>query len=336
MGGAMSRRFTNLALLLLVNALWAAFYVANKWVGLGPVATSAWTFLIAVPVLIPFVVFEGRQVPSCNADSSRLAHVAGRSLRRRENLLGFLMIGALGLLPAAGCMAWGERFISASNAALVGLSVPVMTPLLAWVVLGEKMNGRQWVGLAIALTGTIVLSLANLPSGASGVSKTPSLWGALAGNVLVLLSCASSCFYNVYSKELLHRFSPLEILLGGYVLALAICVPLLVWVEPMSLADIRAYPAQRWLGLLVLGILVWGAGMVLWLRVLKDLEVSLASISIYLLPFFGVLLSALLLGERLTWLMMVGGGIALAGAVFSLSTEKQAADSQGEETAHAA
>jgi len=187
------------------------------------------------------------------------------------------------------------------------------------MVLGEKMSGRQWAGLAIALTGATVLSLANLPGSSTVEIHTASLWRTLAGNGLVLLSCASSCFYNVYSKELLRRYSPLEILLGGYVLALAICVPLLVWVEPLSLAEIKAYPLQRWVGLLVLGILVWGAGMVLWLRALKDLEVSLASISICLLPFFGVLLSALLLGEHLTWPMLVGGGIALAGALFSLS-----------------
>jgi drug/metabolite transporter (DMT)-like permease len=319
----MHPRWTNLGLLMLVNALWAAIYVANKWVGLGPVATSMWSFLIAIPVLAPFVWLERRKaVGTCGR--ARLM-TGERSLRRRENLVGFLMVGWLGLLPAAGLMAWGERYTSASNAALLGLSVPVMTPLLAWIVLRERMGARRWLGLAVGLAGAVVLSTGprsedSIPEGEPG-----SLWRALAGNCLVLLSCASSCFYNVYSKELLRRFSPIEVLWGGYTLALAVSLPLMLWIEPVSLADILAYTAQRWTGLLMLGGLVWGAGMVLWLHLLTRLDVSLASISIYLLPFFGVLMSAIFLREQLTWTMLLGGGVAITGAMVGLSADSKRA-----------
>jgi len=56
--------------------------------------------------------------------------------------------------------------------------------------------------------------------------------------------------------------------------------------------------------------------MVLWAIVLTRIDVSQASVSIYLLPFFGVLLSALTLHERITLTMVVGGLVTLAGTMF--------------------
>ena len=310
-------RWINIALLLVVNALWAAFYFANKWVNLGPVTTSTWSFLIALPVLLPFLLWE-RWHSESHRDFLKAAAPQSRSFRRQSNLVGFVAVGLLGLLPAAAFMAWGEQHTTATNAALLGLSVPVMTPLLAFLVLREKLPGRGLLGLGVAMVGALVLSLGNLESSETGASAGSSFWATAAGNALVLLSCASSCFYNVYSKELLRRFSPLEVLVVGYALALLISIPLLVWLEPVSFSAISEYSLKRWAGLLILGTLVWGLAMVLWLRLLARIDVSLASISIYLLPLFGVLFSAVLLGERLTGATMIGGAIALAGAMFSV------------------
>ena len=71
--------------------------------------------------------------------------------------------------------------------------------------------------------------------------------------------------------------------------------------------------------------------MVLSLRLLTRLDVSQASVSIYLLPFLGVLIAALTLGERITVGMVVGGAIALAGTLLITVT-----DTGTEEKSHAA
>jgi drug/metabolite transporter (DMT)-like permease len=61
--------------------------------------------------------------------------------------------------------------------------------------------------------------------------------------------------------------------------------------------------------------------MVLWMFLLKRLDVSQASVSIYLLPFLGVLISAITLKERITPAMIVGGFITLAGTILITSFE---------------
>jgi drug/metabolite transporter (DMT)-like permease len=54
---------------------------------------------------------------------------------------------------------------------------------------------------------------------------------------------------------------------------------------------------------------------------LKRLDVSQASVSIYLLPFLGVLISALTLKEKMTTATVAGGFVTLLGTILITTTE---------------
>ena len=64
-----------------------------------------------------------------------------------------------------------------------------------------------------------------------------------------------------------------------------------------------------------------GSGHAPWMRLLKRLDVSQASVSIYLLPFLGVLLSVATLHETVTATMLLGGSITLVGTFLITFTE---------------
>jgi drug/metabolite transporter (DMT)-like permease len=290
--------------------MWAAQYAAYKTVtaSMGPVTASTWTFLLASLVLLPFLLRERRiRSSGCRA--------AERSLRNRHNVVGFLMIGVLGLIPASAFLAWGTDRSNASNAALIYLTVPIITALLALAILGERMSGLQWISLVISLAGVFVLSEFDWKR--MDLANTRFL----AGNILVLLACSSSAFYNVYSKEMLRRFTPYELLVYGYWIAVVLSLPLAYWVEGFTWASVSAYTTATWFSLGVLSLMSWGIAMVIWMHLLQRLKVSRASFSIYLLPFLGVLIAALTLGEKLTGTMIAGGLVTLVGTVLATSSE---------------
>ena len=85
------------------------------------------------------------------------------------------------------------------------------------------------------------------------------------------------------------------------------------WFTAIHAGALLAPWTFTWTGLGVLGMFSWGLAMVLFFRVMERLDVTQVSLSIYLLPFFGVLLSALMLGERLSGSIIVGGILALLG-----------------------
>lgn len=290
--------------LVLVNLMWAAQYSAYKTASnqMGPVTLTFWIFVIASLLLLPILVREHRK----SGTPPELKGVE-RSLTAPRNLFGFFIVGILGLVPGSAFLAWGTDISTAANASLLYLTVPIITAILAVWILKERMTWVHWTSLLLALVGVLFVSDVDW--------RHPDIFQAryLAGNGLVLLACTSSSFYNVYSKELLRRFTPLEVLIYGYVLAAIISVPLLLAKEPFSFQAVLNYRLDTWASLLVLSLLSWGLAMVLWMRLLRHLDVSKASISIYLLPFLGVLIAALTLHEKITLPMVIGGGITLIG-----------------------
>jgi len=308
------RGVVDIGILVLVNGMWAAQYAAYKVATekMGPVTVSAWTFAMASLALLPFLLNERR---SSQPTSGSAPPSSARSGWTGHDVLGFVIIGIVGLIPASAVLAWGIDRSTASNAALIYLTVPILTAVLASAILGEKMTLVRWLSLGVSLIGVLILSDVNWRR----LELTDSKF--LFGNFLVLVACACSAFYNVYCKGLLRRFTPLEVLVFGYLIALAVSLPLLVWVEPLSGEAIRAYGLRVWIALGVLSVFSWGLAMVLWMFVLKRLDVSQASVSIYLLPFLGVLISALTLHEKITPAMIVGGLITLAGTILITSLE---------------
>lgn len=317
---AWRRKLADVGLLVLVNTMWAAQYAAYKTAtdAMGPITVSAWTFLIATFVLSPFLLRErARSLPhnSPDRESKPVSSSPRRGAWAREKITGFIVIGVFGLIPASAFLAWGTMRSTASNAAIIYLTIPIITAVLASVILGEKMTRIRWLSLFVALCGVLILSdidwrHLDLASGKY-----------LFANFLVLLACFSSSFYNVFSKGLLRRYTPLEVLVFGYLIAVVVSLPLLIWVEPLTITQIRGYTGSVWLSVLVLSVLSWGIAMVLWMFLLKRLDVSQASVSVYLLPFLGVLISAMTLGDKITPTMIVGGLMTLAGTVLITTCE---------------
>lgn len=325
MQSCLVRSSVNIGLLVLVNICWASQWTAYKLVGedLGPITVNFLVFLIATPIIFPLYLAERWGGKGAGLPVSR----DERSFRRWDNLIGFLVVGVLGLVPASVFAAWGLSHTTASNASLLTLTVPVMTVLLAAAILQERMTPARWVSLAVALVGVLVLSV-NPPKSVikEGLAIDWRELGLLnrdfvVGNLLVLVASTSSSLYNVCSKGLLKRFSALEVLTYAYILAFATSIAMLVWFEPLSPSVLATYSARTWTGLLLLGIGSWGVAMVLWLFLLTRLDVSQASVSIYLLPFFGIVIAAIFLHEKMTLPMIAGGAITLVGTILVVSTE---------------
>ena len=301
------RRVADAGLLVLVNAMWAAQYPAYKTATsqAGPITVSLWTFMIAALVLLPFLLRERR------GSTQRATKLEWRR---------FVLLAVLGLIPGSAVLAWGTELSTASNAALLYLTLPVITAVMAVTLLGERMTLVRWGSLGLALVGVLIVT------GPDWHSASLRNMKFLGGNLIVLVAITGSAFYNVYSKRLLERYTPLEVLVFGYMVAAGLCLPLVLGMERQSLAAARTYTSGVWVSLVVLSVLSWGLAMVLWMYLLKRLDVSQASVSIYLLPLLGVLFSAILLKEKITSAMLVGGLLTLAGTILITSADTQGAE----------
>ena len=170
----------------------------------------------------------------------------------------------------------------------------------------------------IAISGVLLTSLPEI----KGASFSESIY--FKGNLIFLFACCCAAFFNTYSKVLVDKnFTELEILVYCSLVGSIACIPLLIWVEPFSFSKIIHSGRTALFGLLELSFMVYGVSMLLFFYILKRMDVTQAILGNYLLPFFIALLGVVLLNEKITGIMLIGGAIIIISTLMVTVYEKQ-------------
>ncbi len=95
----------------------------------------------------------------------------------------------------------------------------------------------------------------------------------LVGNLLVLVGCCGSSFYNVYCKGLLARFSEVEILIFSYITASLASLPhCLSGSSRSTWQSFAALDLPGWVAFGFLAVFMYGASMLLFFYVLEHIR----------------------------------------------------------------
>lgn len=288
-----------LFILVLTNLIWAGqgtavkVLEARQW---QPISVTFLPFYITTLLLVPLLVWQRYRNPN-------------RVRPTWNDWWRFVMAGVMGQVLAQLGMTSGIHRSLASNGAVLNLLIPVITAILASAMLHERLSRLRVTCLAIGLVGVLLMSTGDL-SQAAFLRRD-----YLIGNLLILVGCFGSSFYNVYCKGLLERFGEVEILIFSYITASLASLPLLAWAEPFDFQLIRDLDGPGWLAFGFLAVFMYGASMLLFFYVLEHLSVTVASVSLYLVPVFGVLFAVTIVGESLQPLAIVGAAVVLASTV---------------------
>jgi len=291
------RPIVSWLLLFAANFMWALQFTCVKLVQdqVGALFTVWGPMTLATFMLYPLVRREQKQPGYIDR-------------RRRGDVWLFLLLAAVGVFPGQVLVTWGTRLSTASNAALIVLTLPMTTAVLAVIILGEKMTRLRWASGAMAILGVILCGQVDFENIDFGTSL-------MLGNLIIFAGTLGSAFFNSYGKRVLERYSPTQMLYYTYLAMFVILTPL-VWLrEPGSLRAIPAFSAQTWVGLALLTFFHNYLSNILFLKALQHLDAIQTALCNYLVTFFGVPIAAIWLGERLTMTAIVGGVLVLASTL---------------------
>ncbi len=174
---------------------------------------------------------------------------------------------------------------------------PVLAAVLSGPVLHERVSRAAYIGLAVAVVGTLFVIRPG--SGATVVGVAVAAISGLLLAAIMLLG------------------KPLAADLGGLVVATWELVVASVVLAPFTVQAVRE-SGEYWPQFVVLGALFTGlAGVVYWTS-MRRLPVAVVSVIMYLEPASAVVWAAAFLGERpdaLTWL-----GVVLVVAAGTIAT----------------
>lgn len=227
----------------------------------------------------------------------------------RRNLLILCVSGAaIGLNWIA--LFESYRYTTVATATVCYYLAPVFL-LLASPLLGEKLTAKKLGCVAVALVGLVFVS--GMMEG--GIPALSELKGVALGIVAALLY-ASVMLLNkklspipAYDKTILQ--------LGA---AAAVILPYLLFTGGLSLMGLN-WP--QLLLLLVVGIVHTGVAYALYFGSMKDLKAQTIAIFSYLDPVIAVILSAVLLREKLGLWGIAGAILILGSALYSELPERK-------------
>jgi drug/metabolite transporter (DMT)-like permease len=259
----------------------------------------AWRFLIGGAIAWAWLLLSAER------------RAALRAISRRE-LLVTLGLGAL-YVGNSATYYWSLETVPVSLAALIVYIYPAVVAVLS-IRFARRLHGRRpWVALAVALAGS-ALALGGIPS-----TEMPPLSG-------LILIVASPLIYAVWII-LAARFSG-ERSHGAGVdsgAATAIAMPIMMvatasvyWIGTFVTgrsALPSAIPTEAWPGILGVAVIATAVAIQAFYAGARRIGAAQASLVSTIEPVWTIALAAILLGEILTPVQLLGGALVLVGVL---------------------
>lgn len=280
------RRYTVLAFCILV-AVWGSSFPVIK-VGLDHTPPMLFaglrTLLGGACVVVAAVLWEGK--PRLGRGALRAVAVAAAL-----NVVLFIWFQTLAVM-----------YLPSGSAAVLIYLQPILTGFLAWAFLGEELTLLKSLGLFLGFAGVVAVSSGSLSGGLPVV-----------GVVMGVLSALCWSLGTVYFKRVQDRgsvlwFVAVMFLAGGAVLTL-----IGLAVEPWSGIS---WNAEFIVSLIYISFAGVGVAWILWLGLVSAGEASRVSAYIFFVPLVSVALGAVFLGEELSYSLILGAALIVAGIYF--------------------
>ncbi|HYY90966.1 MAG TPA: DMT family transporter [Candidatus Dormibacteraeota bacterium] len=282
--------------LILTMFLWGLAWPVGRLLaeGLPAVSIAVLRYAIVVPVLFGILRFRGQAFA---LERRRIPHL--------------VIMGLLSTTLYQAFFLYGVTYAAASDDSLVIGIGPVLVAILASFLLKERLSLTKGLGFISGLAGIAVISL---------LSPNTNVPNRLLGITLVFGGAVAYALYTVLLRRFVSDNRTVENRPAPSSLLILAWISLFGWtfLIPFSLLEAPwaySWSFGSWLGILYLALLSTVVGYFLYIEGVSKIGAGRAAIFGNLVPVFGVITSALLLGEHLSPWHGVSFLLILSGVV---------------------
>lgn len=191
---------------------------------------------------------------------------------------------------------FGQEGIGAGAASVLAQSTPIFTAILARFFLREVVSLLRWACIAGGVTGATIIVIGN-----RGITSFDY------HGLLIIAAAISWSIYFCLQRKCTTKYDMLSVVCCTVWMGTAqLCIYL-----PGLGKEIIAAPLNVNFAVLLLGIFPSALAYLGWAYVLRHVEVSRASIALYFIPPTAIIMASVILNEKPTASVLVGGAIVI-------------------------
>lgn len=283
-------RLTYLKLIATVF-FWGTNFAAGKIAlqSLGPYSISCLRFVLASLLLMAFLYRTNGKFPNLTKSQWGLVLIAAFTGVFLYNVFFFS----------------GMQYMSTVRASLVIAFVPVSVTLGSWLFLKEQVSFVKWTGIVLSIVGAIVV----LTRGDFMALFSDNTWGL--GELLIMGCVISWTVYTLVGKITLRQMPALT--LSAYSATLGALLLLGPALQHDLISQIAHSSWQSLTSVLYMATTATALGFIWYYEAVQQIGATKAAVVGNLTPVFAALIAVSLLGEKLTWSTILGGGLVMLG-----------------------
>jgi len=277
-------------LMLVTILIWgiALVVIKNTLSYVSPINFLFWRLLITSWIFFPFFIYQFNKNPLSFTEVVKLG-----------------LWGMLGTSIPLLLLFEGLARTTAIDTALIAVVGPLLVIIGGALLLKEKVEKHEKIGILLALIGTIVTIIQPF------LEHQKTAGENILGNALVLASCFIGAAYILFAKNDLKKHSPFMVTSIAFFGGLVSLLPIFYYynIDAISMIPVN----EAWFGILYMAIFSSVIAYTTRANALKLIEASEVAVFSYLQPLIAIPLSVLLLHEVVTLPFLIGAGLIAIG-----------------------
>ena len=204
---------------------------------------------------------------------------------------------------------YSNKLNTAGNSSVLMGMEPLLTSVAAAIFLKEHIGPRRWMGFVLALLGVGLLN---------GLLRSDFQWASLTASAIFVSSFLCESVYSVLGKSLIERAGMIKILTVALLFG---TLGNLVIDGRQTYEAVRTMPPHFWWMILYLATICTAFGYAIWFVIIRETDVNVLALTIFVQPEAGVAIAGLWLHEPLHWGQLWGSLAIVAGLVLGLSRQ---------------
>lgn len=196
----------------------------------------------------------------------------------------------------------GVKYVSSTTAAVIISTIPVLTPIVAFMVFKERLTLLNIMGIALSFFGVLLVIL----------EKDLSFAASPLGLLLMLLAVASAIIYSVLIIKLAHKYNAYTITTVQNAIGIFMFLPLFLIFDYQKFIQVEI-TKDLVIPLLELSVFASSFAFIFFTYGIKELGITKANMFTNIIPVFTAIFAYFLLDELLNIQKVIGILIVITG-----------------------